>query len=405
MRRLLFKTCLAISVLTPTAWGAQTPNFEVIAEIPVKKPAFIFIDKETPDAEANLLVTSFSPFFGGHRVSLFSQLEKIVHGGTATENQKILTTESTWPNEATRAPEEMFGPDHFIVSGGFLVPGSDKGAVDLVHLEKGKIRSLTKTKGGWFYHRSRFIDMNADGKLDILTARAKKSLFGSGGEMLWLEQPENINDSWKEHVILEGPDVHFRLFDFDRDGTMEIIATQFFSKKLSIHWLEDGKWQTDIIDDQLGSAFDVEVTDLNLDGRVDLLVTNHEKNDNAAVFAYIQPETKITGKWERKTLYTGMRPLSGFNAMAPGEAFAFHPSESRKNKPWIMVSGDGTQKAHLLVPKTEATSNWKYEHYEIANGKGTVGKISVEDIDGDGWVEAFIPAYDKDKIIVVGFKP
>jgi hypothetical protein len=43
---------------------------------------------------------------------------------------------------------------------------------------------------GYFYHKSEWIDLNGDGKLDLLTARGTKPIIGTaGGELLWLEQP------------------------------------------------------------------------------------------------------------------------------------------------------------------------------------------------------------------------
>ena len=49
--------------------------------------------------------------------------------------------------------------------------------------------------------------MNGDGLLDIVTARAKKPIFGaSKGELIWLEQPSSgeVLTYWKEHLITEG---------------------------------------------------------------------------------------------------------------------------------------------------------------------------------------------------------
>ena len=52
------------------------------------------------------------------------------------------------------------------------------------------------------------MDMNGDGLLDVLTARATKPIVGTqSGEMLWLEQPASnplSGDAWTEHVISSG---------------------------------------------------------------------------------------------------------------------------------------------------------------------------------------------------------
>ena len=129
------------------------------------------------------------------------------------------------------------------------------------------------------------------------------------------------------------------------DGRDEIVATQFFTEKLSLLWNvgdfgNGADWRTRVIDDTLvrqsrererepfrraldadavqtltlcvptqpnrtdlgcvrggqGAAFDVRLQDLNMDGRVDLLVTNHQATiDESAVFAYELPANIRTG--------------------------------------------------------------------------------------------------------------
>ena len=70
--------------------------------------------------------------------------------------------------------------------------------------------------------------MNNDGKLDMVTARAKKPIFGGKGELLWLEQPSDgsVLQTWKEHILAEGPDVNL-LVDITGNGTVEISQLNF----------------------------------------------------------------------------------------------------------------------------------------------------------------------------------
>ena len=97
------------------------------------------------------------------------------------------------------------------------------------------------------------------------------------------------------------------------DGRDEIVATQFFTEKLSLLWNvgdfgNGADWRTRVIDDTLvrqsrereralssGSGCRCSA-DLNMDGRVDLLVTNHQATiDESAVFAYELPANIRTG--------------------------------------------------------------------------------------------------------------
>ncbi len=51
---------------------------------------------------------------------------------------------------------------------------------------------LSSPSTGYFYHKADWYDVDGDGLLDLITARATKPLFGSGsGELLWLKQPSS----------------------------------------------------------------------------------------------------------------------------------------------------------------------------------------------------------------------
>jgi len=49
--------------------------------------------------------------------------------------------------------------------------------------------TLTEEKKGYFYHMTETYDMNNDGRLDVLTARATLPIISKKGhgELLWLE--------------------------------------------------------------------------------------------------------------------------------------------------------------------------------------------------------------------------
>ena len=60
-------------------------------------------------------------------------------------------------------------------------------------------------------------------------------------------------------------------------------------------------------------------------------------------------------------------------------------------------------KAHLLRPKSEEANNWEYTEEILIDTGCTVGQSAIADIDGDGGVEIFVPAYDKDLIHVFSY--
>lgn len=387
---------------------ADAPTPTKIGTLSVQKPAFLSLESLEENGSAALVISSFN-MFGSDGVSAVRDIGARLDNLDAARAEP-LASGIRWPNEAKMLPKGTFPFPAMAISGGFLVPGKSTGAVNVLDTSSGDLFKLTTDKNGWFYHRSVMIDMNGDGRLDILTARATKPIIGqSKGELLWLEQPASgaLEQAWTEHVISNRGDVHFRVADLDGDGSMEIIATEFFAKKLSITWRTPTGFESRVIDEALGSAFEVEVVDLNADGKKDLLVTNHESDANASVFAYEIPARFKTDAFKRHTLVTGIETRQrGLNQASPGAATAFHPNmKDAAGKPHILVSGDGSQRAHLLAPRSSEQGDWSYVETELVNAGATVGQSTVGDVNGDGFAEVFVPAYDKNTIHVFTFAP
>eukprot|EP01038_Epipyxis_sp_PR26KG_P014638 gene14638-19661_t len=154
---------------------------------------------------------------------------------------RIMKGDYLWPNELNSYVDRD-GHTVLLIPDGFLMPGQNDGGLYAIrdpHDSKSKPVRISAPKHGWFYHRAIYIKL-PNGNEGILTARAHKPLFGKGmGELIWLVAPNNTNsiDSpWIESILIEGPDVMFETIDLDNtDDCIEVIATHFFNKKLSIH--------------------------------------------------------------------------------------------------------------------------------------------------------------------------
>lgn len=385
---------------------------QVIGKIPVKNPAFLSLVPGIKPGTQELIVSSFG-VMGGDQIQSFA-INPEQLGQLNTLKARQLTSKLPWPNLTYPVPPEVRGPNFVAVGTGFLVPGRTTGGVYLIDQVSGQYESLTKPKQDWFYHKVAWADMNHDGKLDIITARAKKPMFGpSAGELLWLEQPQTIShiqsfaggqqgQPWKEHLIAQGPDVNFEVLDLNQDGSPEIIASEFFAKKLTIHWQpSEGseKWQSRTIDNDVGSAFDVLSHDLNGDGKLDLVVTNHEGNQKASVFAFEIPADFENQPWTKHVLLTGiLTEVSAINAASPGSPLIW---EIPGQKPHILVAGDGSSKVHWLAPQNNFSDSWSYESKVMLDTESTVGTMALGDIDQDGEKELFVPAYDTHHVYVL----
>ena len=222
--------------------------------------------------------------------------------------------------------EEVELEDALLVTDGFLVPGKDKGGLYVVrnpgngisewsdcltgttNLRGAPIDADGEKSGDWFYHKAMWMDLTGDGRQSILSARAKVAPLrnnnnnihdesrGGGntfgrGQLVWLECPRphsfapgsqtpldvdgtvfdpfsSRNTPWKLRVLDEGPDVMFSVADLDpSDDTIEVIASQFFSRKITLHSLRIGLEPKIVfrrtIDDRFGAAFSSVLADLD----------------------------------------------------------------------------------------------------------------------------------------------
>lgn len=387
------------------------------AILSIKKPGYLNLATDPQTHAPHLLVSTFQAF-GKDNLYSITQWDK----GLSEPQQldtALLSNQITWPNEARSARPETFQTPGLLISGGFLVPGKATGAITFVpwfHPENSQ--TLTTPQKGWYYHRTEEWDVNSDGLIDIVTARGTIPMMGKpDGELLWLENPGHAGEKgpWKEHFIAKGPDVHFRILNQaptynSSNQPLVIIATEFSTRKLTAYQQNSsGQFDRILIDDTLGAAFDIQLVDLNADGTRELLVTNHEPDQNASVFAYEfnEQSLKVT---KRHTLLTGIETRQkGIKQASPGTILAFQPTTSAgaaTTKPWILVSGDGSQRAHLLVPASDSdTKSWKYNEHIVWDAKSTVGQSTVGDVDGDGQIEILVPAYDADRVAVFSLTP
>lgn len=373
-------------------------------------------------ASPALLATTFAAF-GSEPVYVVKDLADVVKSSGKNAVVTELETKTVWTNYVDLAPQKAFGTNTVVVTaGGFLVPGQGTGTIDMWEVsDPGHPRrtKISNDKEGWFYHKIVWHDVNGDGLLDVVAARAIAPSTRQG-ELIWLEHPttnalSNTTDHpWAEHVVCPGPDVDFIFEDLNGDGRFEVVATQFFSaSQLAIYSCMKDRWSDcdaatvtmTIIDDKAGPFFSVQRVDLNGDGRLDLLVANNEDDGKGAIFAYEQPSV-LTGSWTKHVLASGYRPLPSLLPQpphargAPGLARAFWPSMGSHGaeKPMILISGDDAGFVAILKPLSRSPGTWSYSQEFMVNSSGTIGSPSVADIDGDGTAELIVPFYSDGKI-------
>lgn len=165
--------------------------------------------------------------------------------------------------------------------------------------EKWVAHQISELKSGYFYHEGEWIDMNGDGRLDYLTARSNAK--ENGGELVWFEHPEGGLGTgyWAEHVLHKGPDVMFEVVQNlpGYEESLIIFAAEFFNKKMTVYEIQNAEVVNyRILDTLIDQAYSVHYLDINADGKYELLVNNHEKdNSKAGIFLYEVPSDIFSG--------------------------------------------------------------------------------------------------------------
>lgn len=409
--------CLAAIASAQGTFGDL--EFDSIGQFKSKHAAFLKTTK-FEDSEDFLLVTHFSgiPFSNGS-ISVVTGVADAVQAGDVSHlKDHTLKTKGTsfkWPNSAEIVPMDVFGSRAIVVPDGFLVPTHADGGVYIMEMDESDVTSVKETVkispdlDGYFYHMGTWIDLNGDGRKDFLTARSNAK--AGEGELVWFEHPAEglAATPWNEHVVTKGPDVGIEV---EVAGTwykdeVVVFATQFFDEKLALYRVstKDGTLvgQRTIDDTTILSAYSVTMVDLNGDGKKVLLTNNHEKDEKTnGVYAYTMPDDLMTGEFKKYTLASGFKNAFSLfvPGMSPGFPYAVWPNGKKDGeRAHILIAGDGDFDTHVLTPIGDA-AKFEYQNDIVVKAKGTIGALATADYDNNGWLEMYMPNYDKGYIEV-----
>ena len=251
--------------------------------------------------------------------------------------------------------------------------------------------------------------MDGDGLLDVLTARCEYAVWPwakKRGELVWLKQPSSgalDGQPWEEHELGPGPDFLFCVHP--NSSHLALVAPEFISGRVVYWFMKDGTMTSRLLDDSIGPGFSCSWTDLNADGQLDLLVTNHAAA-NGSVFAYsFSGEDPATAEVSRHVLATGFTPAKIDKGKAsPGDALAFQPQLNLTGKPHIFVSGDNSNSIFLLTPASRDPADWTYAKEEVQAFGADIGRPSIGDVDNNGFADIFVPLYDARKVAHYEFR-
>lgn len=393
-------------------------------------PAFVsFVSSFSSN---DLLITQFSEMQEG---SVYAATDmQAIFTGDKVFNTSTLGSDYTWPNVATPIPDGVFDADEkvaycgsdnvdncslLVVPDGFLTPGHKTGGIFLL---AGRTTSstakiaLTQSEKNWFYHDVHWVDLDGDGRLDVLAARANVDAVGRArGELIWLRHPSIVDSKtpWEIGKLTDGPDV-ITLVVRGNNDLLYVFAAEFFGEKLSLTTLKPGGGSIfvsyEILDATIGPTEDLHLADVDGDGMLELVISSHEGGTGGSVYAYELPpnlnpnaegsdNTSMDASWSRILLATGFKVTKpGPNQASPG--FIYPVISATYVRPLWFVAGDGSQGVHLMWPVSDKTGNnmYKYDVAKILDIGGTVGTLAINDLDGDGILEMVVPDYDNGRL-------
>jgi hypothetical protein len=383
--------------------------FPVLNEkkLKIPHPAFLSYDQDSDE----ILISSFGADFGILVVQskVFAIPASNVTRDLATAPVRTVVDDKKllWPNLVSKHDGTLIIPD------GFLPPGKSNG--NIYAYVNGTLEPLAPEKKDAFYHKADWVDFNGDGLKDLLTARVAEvpeGVFKKNftGQLLWLEAPADGSYTagpWKEHIIVEGPDILFERFPHPMrvdgvEGVHAVFCSEFFARRLTVHFVSPtGKLlKSRVIDtDVPGRPFMVRIEDLMGDGKLQLLVTNHDsKEEVARVVAYEIPENLLDGTFAKHVLASGFKTKFAITpgAASPGFAYGFYPHVNSEGPKHILLEGDGSHEVYLLSPVQG--QRLAYETRMVTDIGGTVGALLINDFDGDGITDVLIANNDENEI-------
>ncbi|CAH1264618.1 Hypp3039 [Branchiostoma lanceolatum] len=417
-------SCIAVSLPLRTT----CVDYQELGTFSVAFPAFSSLVQSPQSSDVyDLLLSSFSVVPGS--------IDHVwgVHdvGRTINEPDKIQPTlisdAFVWPNEVSLVPETVFAESGVVCVSSGRFPPKNNGSVALIPGWPGNVGnpvviSSAPSQELWSYTgAAQWIDMNGDGRLDAVVARFSFVIVPPNpptfqGQLVWFEQPASgglQTPNWTAHVLIQGPEFRSVAVRLPVGGVekLAILCPEYFGGKLQVVWTEDpgDEWtdttliRTAIIDDDGERYFDVQVTDVNADGKDELLVVTSSET-NGTVRVYEIPDDFRNGAWERHVIASGFSvpgPETQ-NKGTPGSPTLLKLTSAQK-KPPILLSGDDDRHAYLLIPSADDPADWSYDKRPLLATTGIVGGVSAADVDGDGNIEAIIPAYGEDKVHVFRF--
>ncbi|MBN2107833.1 MAG: VCBS repeat-containing protein [Deltaproteobacteria bacterium] len=256
------------------------------------------------------------------------------------------------------------------------------------------------------YHRSYFIDLDADGHDDILTTNWD-------GWIGWLKNNGDgtfdNGTGYNTHTIGTGGGSLFAMYDVDEDGDLDLIVPQFNITTGgmlslvrdpgplgdSLVWFEnpgsatlaanpDILWNRYTIDRITGKAMEIVVADIDNDGTDELVVSNHNHQNYDAAGNRIWPSG----------IYYVEIPGLGQNSGDPKNTADWNPVIIETGNPLFELTNPSNATKPYLDPAVWADV-YAVDRRGSFYDQGSPGMVRAGDVNGDGKVDIVVPGDGK----------
>ncbi len=226
-------------------------------------------------------------------------------------------------------------------------------------------------------------DINGDGVLDI----ALQNNNGHGGWLGWYEAQKK-GRAWKRHIIAEkAPNGEtfscgdLDIGDIDNDGDLDILGFQHPGEwdeggaETEIFWFDNPNWKPHRIGIAPDFIKDLNLTDFNEDGKLDLVTITYAENK----MSIFRQDTPV--KWTRVQQFTVKNLHEGMDV---GDIDGDGDPDVAANGYWVENPGGDLTGKWIIRSIDE---KW---HNQSGDWSKNATKHFCRDIDGDGRVEVFI---------------
>lgn len=229
---------------------------------------------------------------------------------------------------------------------------------------------------------------------DILPGGKPEIAFSSGGGIYVFLVPGNPTaGAWRRvHISGNPSDEGFAIGDIDGDGFPDIAATTGDSKR--VEWYrnpgkEVGDWQSHLAGKMSDTVYPdrVELADLNGDGRLDIIVTEENGEDERAKTFWWRQPASLDGDpaWTRHLLTT-QATTHGLDA-----ADVDHDGDID------LVTGEHRGKKRTILWRNDGSG--QFEETGIAQGLESHLGSRLHDLDGDGDLDIASIAWDDGNLL------